>query len=93
VNGVLDVEDVIRGQYTLEVSSPGLDRPLFTKEQFQRYIGSEVNIRLSIAQQGRKKFKGILRGIDDTNVFLNVDEEEISLPFNAIEKANLVPVF
>jgi ribosome maturation factor RimP len=93
VNGVLDVEDVIRGQYTLEVSSPGLDRPLFTKEQFERYIGSEVNIRLSIAQQGRKKFKGILRGIDDTNVFLNVDEEEISLPFNAIEKANLVPVF
>jgi ribosome maturation factor RimP len=93
VSGVLDVEDVIRGQYTLEVSSPGLDRPLFTKEQFQRYIGSEVNIRLSIAQQGRKKFKGILRGIDDTNVFLNVDEEEISLPFNAIEKANLVPVF
>ena len=93
VSGVLDVEDVIRGQYTLEVSSPGLDRPLFTKEQFERYIGSEVNIRLSIAQQGRKKFKGILRGIDDTNVFLNVDEEEISLPFNAIEKANLVPVF
>ena len=93
LSGVLDVEDVIRGQYTLEVSSPGLDRPLFTKEQFERYIGSEVNIRLSIAQQGRKKFKGILRGSDDTNVFLNVDEEEISLPFNAIEKANLVPVF
>jgi len=93
VSGVLDVEDAIRGQYTLEVSSPGLDRPLFTKEQFQRFIGSEVNIRLSIAQQGRKKFKGILRGIDDTNVFLHVDEEEISLPFNAIEKANLVPIF
>jgi ribosome maturation factor RimP len=48
---------------------------------------------LSIAQHGRKKFKGILRGIDDTNVILHVDEEEIILPFNAIEKANLVPVF
>ena len=93
VSGLLDVEDVIHGHYNLEVSSPGLDRPLFTKEQFQRYIGKEVNIRLSIAQQGRKKFKGILRGIDDTNVFLHVDEEEISLPFNAIEKANLVTIF
>jgi ribosome maturation factor RimP len=93
ISGMLDVEDVIRGQYALEVSSPGLDRPLFTKEQFQRFIGSEVNLRLSIAQHGRKKFKGILRGIDDTNVILHVDEEEIILPFNAIEKANLVPVF
>jgi ribosome maturation factor RimP len=93
VSGVLDVEDVIHGQYSLEVSSPGLDRPLFTKEQFQRFIGSEVSIRLSIAQAGRKKFKGILRSIDDTNVFLQVDEEEICVPFNAIEKANLVPIF
>lgn len=93
VSGVLDVEDVIHGQYTLEVSSPGLDRPLFTKEHFQRFIGSEVNIRLSIAQQGRKNFKGILRGIDDTTVFLQMDDQEISLPFSAIEKANLVPIF
>jgi ribosome maturation factor RimP len=93
VSGVLDVEDVIRGQYTLEVSSPGLDRPLFTKEQFERFIGSEVNIRLSIALDGRKKFKGVLRGIDDSNVLLFADEQEFSLPFNAIEKANLVPNF
>jgi ribosome maturation factor RimP len=93
VSGVLDVEDVIRGQYTLEVSSPGLDRPLFTKEQFERFIGSDVSIRLSIAQEGRKKFKGVLRGIDDNNVLLFADEQEFSLPFNAIEKANLVPKF
>jgi ribosome maturation factor RimP len=93
VSGVLDVEDVIRGHYTLEVSSPGLDRPLFTKEQFERFIGSEVNIRLSIALDGRKKFKGVLRGIDDSNVLLFADEQEFSLPFNAIEKANLVPNF
>jgi ribosome maturation factor RimP len=83
VSGVLDVE----------VSSPGLDRPLFTKEQFQRFVGSEVNIRLSVAIEGRKKFKGILRGIDDTNIFLHTDDQEFSLPFNAIEKANLVPIF
>jgi ribosome maturation factor RimP len=70
-----------------------LDRPLFTKEQFQRFVGSEVNIRLSVAIEGRKKFKGILRGIDDTNVFLHTDDQEFSLPFNAIEKANLVPIF
>jgi ribosome maturation factor RimP len=93
VSGVLVVEDVIRGQYTLEVSSPGLDRPLFTKEQFQKFIGSEVSVRLSIALDGRKKFKGTLRAIDETNVFLTMDGEEFSLPFNAIEKANLVPIF
>ena len=93
VSGVLDVEDVIHGQYTLEVSSPGLDRPLFTREQFQRFIGSEVSLRLSVAHSGRKKFKGILRGIDESNVLIQMEGEEISLPFSAIEKANLVPTF
>jgi len=93
VSGVLDVEDVIHGQYTLEVSSPGLDRPLFTREQFQRFIGCEVSLRLSVAQSGRKKFKGILRGIDESTVYIQMEGEDISLPFSAIEKANLVPTF
>jgi len=93
VSGALDVEDVIRGQYVLEVSSPGSDRPLFSIDQFNRFKGSEVNIRLSAPVNGRRKFKGVLREIDDANVILLVDEEEIRLPFNAIEKANLVPKY
>lgn len=93
ISGALDVEDVVRGQYTLEVSSPGLDRPLFSQEQFARFIGSEVNIRLSVPVNERKKFKGVLRGINDGNVILLVDSEEISLPFSSIEKANLVPKY
>ena len=93
VSGMLDVEDLIRGQYTLEVSSPGSDRPLFTKEQFIRFIGSEVSIRISVPLDGRRKFKGILRSIDETNVILLVEDEEISLPFSSIEKANLVPKY
>lgn len=91
VSGVLDVEDVIRGQYTLEVSSPGLDRPLFTKEQFKRFLGSEIKIRLSVPVDGRRKFKGVLRNVGDTDVLLQEDDNEISLPFSAIEKANLIP--
>jgi ribosome maturation factor RimP len=93
VSGALDVEDLITGQYTLEVSSPGLDRPLFSKEQFTRFIGSEVIVRLSVPVNGRRKFKGVLRDIDDTNVVLLMDDEETSLPFNSIEKANLVPKY
>lgn len=93
VSGVLDVEDVLRGQYTLEVSSPGLDRPLFTKEQFKHYLGNEVKIRLSVLVEGRRKFKGILLDVDDISVLLQVDSEEVRLPFSAIEKANLVPSY
>ena len=91
VSGVLDVEDVVHGQYSLEVSSPGLDRPLFTMEQFKRFLGSEVKLRLTVAVNGRRKFTGILRSVDDANVLLQVDEEQVSLPFSDIEKANLVP--
>lgn len=93
LSGLLDVEDVIRGQYYLEISSPGLDRPLFTLEHFQRFIGEQVKVRLSTALNDRKKFKGVIRQVVDNNVTLEVDEEEIQIPFQAIDKANLVPEF
>jgi ribosome maturation factor RimP len=93
VSGTLDVEDVIRGQYTLEVSSPGMDRPLFTREQFVRFSGSEVSIRIAVPINGQRKFKGLLRGVDEADVILLVDDEEIRLPFSSIEKANLVPKY
>jgi len=92
VSAVLDVEDPIHGHYTLEVSSPGLDRPLFTAEHYRRFVGNEIQVRLHAPLQGRRKFKGILREIsDDDVVVLEVEGSEYRLPLGDIEKAQLVP--
>ncbi|WP_455209032.1 ribosome maturation factor RimP [Kaarinaea lacus] len=91
VSGILDVEDVIHGHYSLEVSSPGLDRPLFSMDHFQRFIGKQAKIRLTTPLDGRRKFNGVIRAAGDNLVVLEVDTQEIELPFSAIEKANLVP--
>lgn len=90
ISAVLDVEDPIKGEYTLEVSSPGLDRPLFTAEQYQRYSGSLAEIRLRSPLEGRRKFKGRMHGITDGQVVIEVDGVEYSLPLDNIEKANLI---
>ena len=65
VSGVLDVEDPISGEYTLEVSSPGMDRPLFTLEQFARYVGEQVKIKLRVPFERRRNFQGVLRGVEE----------------------------
>ena len=91
VSAVLDVEDPIQGEYTLEVSSPGLDRPLFTAAHFQRYSGEQVDIRMHVYIDGRKKFKGLLKGIDNGQVLVEVDGNVYELPLEDIEKAKLVP--
>lgn len=91
VSGLLDVEDVVRGRYNLEVSSPGLDRPLFSEAHFLRFKGELVKVRLSVPLEGRRKFTGIIRGIDSGILELEVDAQTVSVPFNSIEKANLVP--
>jgi ribosome maturation factor RimP len=91
VSGLLDVEEVIHGHYNLEVSSPGLDRPLFTEEHFQRFSGQQAKVRLSVPLDGRKKFTGIIRGVSDGKVVLEVDAENVELPIDTIEKANLIP--
>lgn len=93
VSGLLDVEDLIRGQYTLEVSSPGLDRPLFTIEDFEKYNGRDVQVRLDTPLNGRRRFKGRLLGVGNGVVRVLVDEEETSLPLLHIEQARLVPEF
>lgn len=93
VSGVLDVEDPIAGEYTLEVSSPGWDRPLFTPDQYRRFIGSEVNVRLSSPLAGRRRFKGVIVQVDDQdNVILRVDDQEVQLPCAQIDKTNIVPI-
>jgi len=91
VSGILDVEDLIREQYVLEVSSPGMDRPLFTAEQFRRFAGRMVKIRLVSPVGGQRNFKGVLQGVDDGKVVIAGNDREVSLPLEKIDKANLVP--
>lgn len=93
VSSVLDVEDPITGEYTLEVSSPGLDRPLYKIEQYKLYVGSQVSLRLRVAFDGRRKFSGLLKGVENDEVVLEVDNEEYLLPFELIDKASIVPSF
>ncbi|TBW48416.1 ribosome maturation factor RimP [Marinobacter halodurans] len=93
VSGVLDVEDPIQTEYTLEVSSPGMDRPLFRLEQYAAWAGHKVKIRLRMAFEGRRKFEGLLKGVEGSDVVVVVDDHEYLLPVDGIEKANIVPVF
>lgn len=93
VSSVFDVEDPIMGEYTLEVSSPGMDRPLFTLQQFGLYVGESVKIRLRTPYEGRKNFSGVMTGIEEDDIVIAVDEHEYLLPFDLIDKANLVPGF
>lgn len=93
VSSVLDVEDPIQGEYNLEVSSPGMDRPLYTLEQFAAYAGEEVKIRLHAPFEGRRQFKGRLNGVEEDEVKLVVEDQEYLLPIESIDKANVVPGF
>lgn len=90
ISGIFDVEDPIAGEYTLEVSSPGMDRPLFELAQFARYVGSVVAVRLRAPLEGRRKFKGVIQKVEADAVCLLVDEKEYVLPAATIDKANLV---
>jgi len=91
LSGVLDVEDPIQAEYNLEVSSPGMDRPLFEEEHFERFTGHQANIRLAHGIGSRRRYKGLLKGIEDGNVLLEVEDELISLPLDSISEARLVP--
>jgi len=91
LSGVLDVEDPIPGNYNLEVSSPGLDRPLFEPEHFERFAGKKVNIRLDASIPGRRRYKGTLLGIEEDRVQVEVDGEVFSLDLDEIRDARLVP--
>ena len=93
VSGVLDVEDPIPGHYTLEISSPGLDRMLFRKQDFDRFAGQLIKLRTAYPIEGQRKFKGRLLGLQGENVVFEQDDMEISLPFDQIEQARLVPEY
>jgi len=91
VAALLDVEDPISGQYNLEVSSPGLDRPLFTLEQCARFAGEQVQITVFAPVEGRRKFKGRILSVTGDTLNIDQDGAEIALDFSNIAKARLVP--
>ncbi|MCQ8181629.1 ribosome maturation factor RimP [Methylomonas sp. SURF-1] len=91
LSGMLDVEDPIPGEYQLEVSSPGADRPFFKLSQFQRFIGSKVNISLFKPIDKRRKLSGEIKSVDGDAVVIQEGEKLFSVPFQAMSKARLAP--
>ena len=92
-SAVLDVEDVINGEYILEVSSPGMDRPLYELSQYEQYIGEDISLRLRFPYEGRRNFKGRLTGVDGDEIIVEATDHEFLFPVEGIEKANVVPRF
>jgi ribosome maturation factor RimP len=93
VSAILDVEDPISTEYNLEVSSPGLDRPLFDLSHFEAVIGENIDVKLSMPLNGRRKFKGKLEAIENDTLIVTVDGQDYELVYSNIDKANLVPSF
>lgn len=91
VTGVLDVHDPVQGTYTLEVSSPGLDRPLFTMEQIRRFLGHKVKLNLQQKMEGRRKLIGNVESVNADEVVLNVDGRLYVVTADNINMARLVP--
>jgi len=91
VSTVLESDDPIPGHYTLEVSSPGFDRILRTRSHFERFVGSRVAVELKLPQDGRRRFVGMLSGIDAEAIAVSVDGREFRLPLERIQKARLRP--
>ncbi|MBT4214243.1 MAG: ribosome maturation factor RimP [Porticoccaceae bacterium] len=92
-SSILDVEDAINGEYILEVSSPGMDRPLYEIGQYEKYVGEDISLRLRFPYEGRRNFKGRLTGVDGDEIILVVTDHEYLFPVEGIEKANVVPRF
>lgn len=80
----LDELDILKNPYYLEISSPGLDRPLKTKDDYRRNIGNEVEVKLYAPIDNKKEFSAVLKDYDDQNIYLTSEEEEITLPINSI---------
>ncbi|OUS10058.1 ribosome maturation factor RimP [Gammaproteobacteria bacterium 53_120_T64] len=93
IGSVFDVEDPIGAEYTLEVSSPGLARPLYTLAQYEKLAGEYIDLQLRFPFEGQRKFKGLLKGVEAEDVVLVVGEQEYLFPFETIEKAKVVPQF
>jgi ribosome maturation factor RimP len=91
VSAQLDVEDPITSHYTLEVSSPGIDRPLFTAAQFARFAGESAKVTLKLPQDGRRRFQGRIVRVDAQDITFGIDATELVVRADNIEKARLLP--
>ena len=91
VSSVMDVEDPINGEYTLEVSSPGIDRLLFKPEQYALYVGEPIEVKLRLPFDGRRKFRGWLMGLENDDVIVRVDDHDYLLPLAAVDRARVEP--
>ncbi len=90
VGAVLDVEDPVSGEYALEVSSPGIDRPLTRLKDFERYEDYEARSETSELIDGRRRFKGVLRGVEDGEVLIEIPEGTVGLDFDWLTDAKLI---
>jgi len=90
LNAVLDVEDTIKSAYLLEVSSPGVDRPLFTEAHFSAQIGEQIRVRMADAVDGRRNFKGQLVAVENAHAVVEVDGIDYQLPVTDVEQAHLI---
>ncbi len=88
LSDALDAEDTIEGAYTLEVSSPGINRPLRRPEHFARFVGKKIRVRTRDMINGRRSFLGILGAVVEDKILLNQDGTEYQIPFSMIEKSN-----
>lgn len=93
VSAILDVEDIIARHYDLEISSPGLDRPLFKKEHYWQFISRRVKVVMAVPRAGRRRFTGILQGFSGDQIIVEADDGVFELPFADVVKARLVPEF
>lgn len=91
ISAALDVNDPVAGRYTLEVSSPGLDRPLFTPQQFARFVGEAVKINVNLPLDGRRRFHGTIKEIDGDRIVIEQDGEPVAIVHANIAKARLAP--
>jgi ribosome maturation factor RimP len=90
ISPILDVADPVAGEYDLEVSSPGIDRPLVRLADYERFAGFEAKVETAIAVNGRRRFRGRLRGVENEQVVLDCDDEAVALPIGDIRQASLV---
>jgi ribosome maturation factor RimP len=93
VSALFDVNDPIAGRYTLEVSSPGLDRPLYTPQHFARFIGEQAKLELNLPLHGRRRFQGPIRAVEGDTIVLEQDGEPVHIAQGNIHRAKLVPDF
>ena len=93
ISALIYVEDPVSGQFNLEISSPGVDRPLRRLVDFQRFAGSLVKLKTVMPLEGQRNFKGRLLEASEETVVIETDDEEISLPMTAIDKARIVPEY